>query len=104
MEGLGGADQPWLELFDDPVQRAVALLPEASRFEVDRRLNGVFAVTADNLPLLGRSTRWRGCGRPRPCGSPAPRALTQAMTNTTGGGVVESLEALHLYNDVYATA
>lgn len=48
------AEQPWPgELFDDAVGRAMELLPEAHRFPVAERLNGVFSMTPDNLPFLG---------------------------------------------------
>jgi glycine/D-amino acid oxidase-like deaminating enzyme len=31
----------------------MALLPPVRRFTPEKRLNGVFAMTPDNLPLLG---------------------------------------------------
>lgn len=51
-----GADarRPWLgDVFDRPVGEALNLLPPQHRFAPEERVNGVFAVTADNLPLLG---------------------------------------------------
>ncbi|MGP4018287.1 NAD(P)/FAD-dependent oxidoreductase [Saccharopolyspora sp. 5N708] len=48
------AERPWPgELFDDAVRRAMELLPASHRFPIAERLNGVFAMTPDNLPLLG---------------------------------------------------
>lgn len=104
----------------------MALLPEASRFKVDLRLNGVFAMTADNLPLLGPvdgvAELWAAEALWVTHAAGAARTLAQMMTNTTGGGVVGGLEALHpgrfagqaeqqltaralrRYNDIYATA
>ncbi|MER5389410.1 FAD-binding oxidoreductase [Saccharopolyspora sp. NPDC002686] len=53
LDELGrNAEQPWPgELFDDPVRRAMQLLP--TPFDLAERLNGVFATTPDNLPFLG---------------------------------------------------
>jgi glycine/D-amino acid oxidase-like deaminating enzyme len=52
---------PWsADAFDAAVAAAVDLLPEGGRFSPDARLNGVFAVTADNLPLLGPAAGVRG--------------------------------------------
>ncbi|WP_407562695.1 NAD(P)/FAD-dependent oxidoreductase [Streptomyces sp. 184] len=48
------AEEPWPgEPFDGAVAAALALLPPAHRFTPAVRLNGVFSVTPDNLPLLG---------------------------------------------------
>jgi glycine/D-amino acid oxidase-like deaminating enzyme len=124
--GMGSAERPWSELFDDPVQRALTLLPPASRFKVDLRLNGVFAMTADNLPLLGpvdgAAGLWAAEALWVTHAAGAARALTQAMTSKTGSPVVEGLETLHpsrfagqaeqqltaralrRYNDIYATS
>lgn len=41
------------ERFDAAVSAALTLLPEAGRWRPEQRINGVFAMTADNLPLLG---------------------------------------------------
>jgi glycine/D-amino acid oxidase-like deaminating enzyme len=50
------ATQPWpADEFDDPIERALQLLPEEHRFPIDTRLNGLFSMTADNLPLVGPS-------------------------------------------------
>lgn len=50
------AERPWMpEPFDAVIERALALLPESTRFSPDERLNGIFAMTPDNLPLLGAS-------------------------------------------------
>ncbi|WP_225796398.1 NAD(P)/FAD-dependent oxidoreductase [Streptomyces aculeolatus] len=48
------AEEPWPgEPFDGAVAAALALLPPGHRFTPAVRLNGVFSVTPDNLPLLG---------------------------------------------------
>lgn len=55
-----GASLPWSESFDAAVDAALALLrPEARDVPRHRlhRLNGVFAMTPDNLPFLGRHPR-----------------------------------------------
>lgn len=50
------AERPWMhEPFDAVIERALALLPEHARFTPDERLNGIFAMTPDNLPMLGAS-------------------------------------------------
>ena len=49
-----GAGLAWVaESFEQAIARAEELLPAASRFEPVSRVNAVFAVTPDNLPLLG---------------------------------------------------
>ncbi len=46
------AEQPWMaRVFDPAVATALDLLSVASRFNPERRLNGVFSMTPDNLPL-----------------------------------------------------
>lgn len=57
MDELGeDAEQPWATgLFDPAIHSAMELLPEVARFTVQRRISGVFAMTPDNLPLLGRA-------------------------------------------------
>ncbi len=48
------ADRAWPgRLFDEAIARALNLLPERQRFEPETKLNGVFSMTADNLPLIG---------------------------------------------------
>ncbi|MFI6024602.1 NAD(P)/FAD-dependent oxidoreductase [Amycolatopsis magusensis] len=51
----GRADLPWPgAIFDDAIAAASELMPARHRFEPEQRLNGVFSMTADNLPLVGR--------------------------------------------------
>jgi glycine/D-amino acid oxidase-like deaminating enzyme len=40
-------------LFDPAIEQALRLLPETSRFQPVEKLNGLFSMTADNLPLVG---------------------------------------------------
>src|SRR5262249_51632491 len=48
------AEQPWpAALFDPAVDAGLQLLPSRGRFRPERRLNGLFSMTADNLPFLG---------------------------------------------------
>lgn len=49
----GGAGLMWTEDFDPVIEKAQQLLRAPARFEPDRRINGVFAMTPDNLPFLG---------------------------------------------------
>lgn len=48
------AELDWMpDLFDPVVAAAVSVLPQASRFVPDLRLNGVFSMTPDGRPHLG---------------------------------------------------
>ncbi|HEU0163546.1 MAG TPA: FAD-binding oxidoreductase, partial [Thermomicrobiales bacterium] len=50
-----GAEFPWPgAIFDEAIDRARSLLPASNRFPSDLKLNGVFAITPDNAPLIGR--------------------------------------------------
>jgi glycine/D-amino acid oxidase-like deaminating enzyme len=57
-----GAELPWTPAFEAAVQQGRRLLPASTGFEIAERLNGIFSITADNRPLLGRLTgvdgRW----------------------------------------------
>jgi len=45
---------PWpATLFQPAVDAGMRLVPEAHRWPVAKRHNGLFAMTADNLPLVG---------------------------------------------------
>ena len=58
---LTEAELAWSDdSFEAALERAFQLFPPEHRFTVDRRLNGVFAMTADNLPLVGAATRVEG--------------------------------------------
>lgn len=48
-----GADLAWREDFDPVISAAQRLLREDARFRPELRVNGVFAMTPDNLPYLG---------------------------------------------------
>lgn len=54
MAALGRADQPWDGRFDDVVERGLGLMATPDLFRPVERLDGIFAVTPDNLPLVGR--------------------------------------------------
>ncbi|MDN5727465.1 MAG: hypothetical protein L0G99_16285 [Propionibacteriales bacterium] len=54
LDGLVRADVPWDGSFDAPLREAAALFAETDLFVPDERLDGIFAVTPDNLPLVGR--------------------------------------------------
>lgn len=49
-----GAGLEWDTAFDPVIASAQQLLRLDARFEPERRVNGVFAMTPDNLPFLGR--------------------------------------------------
>ncbi|MDQ3294446.1 MAG: FAD-dependent oxidoreductase, partial [Actinomycetota bacterium] len=117
--------QPWpAALFDPAVARALDLLPPDQRFAPERRVSGVFSMTADNLPLLGPIEEVRGLWAAEALwvthAAGAARALAQMMTGTSPG--IPGLEALRpgrftgqraddlndralrMYRDIYATA
>lgn len=91
------AEQRWPgALFDDAVARAMALLPPVHRFTPEKRLNGVFAMTPDNLPLLGPVGDIGGLWAAEAVwvthAAGAAHALAQLMTGTAPD--IEGLEAL----------
>ena len=118
-----GAELPWRADFDNVISEAMALLPPRQRFDVHTRLNGVFSMTADNLSLLGPVDQAPGMWVAQALwvthAAGAARCLAQAMTGQHPAVVgLEALrpdrfatrherdltiEALRLYNDIYAT-
>lgn len=42
--------------FDRVIGEPIALLPPTSRLEPEPRLNGLFSMTPDNLPLVGATS------------------------------------------------
>ncbi len=59
LDGRAGWDWP-ADPFDGAVSRAMRLLPEAGRFTPASRVTGVYARTADHLPLLGPAPQIEG--------------------------------------------
>lgn len=51
---LERADVPWDGRFDDVIERGLAQLARPELFAPTERLDGIFALTPDNLPLVGR--------------------------------------------------
>lgn len=49
-----GAGLSWLDEFTPVIESAQRLLRPDARFVPERRVNGVFAMSPDNLPFLGR--------------------------------------------------
>ncbi|MEV0697436.1 FAD-binding oxidoreductase [Saccharopolyspora sp. NPDC050389] len=118
------AEQPWPgEPFDDAVGSAMELLPAAHRFPIAERLNGVFAMTPDNLPFLGAlpdiTGLWSAVAIWVTSAGGAARGLVELMcdrpSNIPGidrlrpdrftGQDPADLEAraLRLYRDIYAS-
>lgn len=119
-----GAELPWPASFDDVVHRALRLLPQRHRFTVDTRLNGVFAMTADNQPLLGPVSQVPGLWVAQALwvthAAGAAQSLVRAMVGQEP--LIDGLEALlpdrfrgrpheqlheqslRLYRDIYTTA
>ncbi|WP_218714132.1 FAD-binding oxidoreductase [Arthrobacter sp. BF1] len=117
---IDGAGLPWPEEFDSVVTTAQRLLRSEAQFTPARRINGVFAMTPDNLPFLGPHPELGGVWVAQAiwvthaAGSAA--ALVAAMINDMDlpselavnrfdGAHQESLRtsALRLYRDIYAT-
>lgn len=97
-DALGAdAEQPWpAQLFDPAVERAVRLMPAGQGFGPERRLSGVFSMTADNLPLLGPVEDVAGLWMAEALwvthAAGAARSLAQLMTGTKPG--IDGLDAL----------
>lgn len=120
-----GAERPWKdEVFGPAVARALALLPSEHRFTPEQRLNGVFSMTPDNLPLLGRSETvgdlWVAEALWVTHAAGAAEVLARMMTGATpdvdaldalrpdrfAGQPTDDLtaRALRLFRDIYAAA
>ena len=57
VRSLTEAELPWpADGFEPAIEEAMQMLPQEYRFPVERRLNGVFSMTADSLPLLGSAS------------------------------------------------
>lgn len=120
-----GAQRPFRsDVFDPVIDRALELLPASARFVPEHRLNGVFAMTPDNLPLLGPVADvpglWVAAAIWVTHAAGAADALAAMMTGQDPG--VTELRALHpqrfrgeprgelreralrRYRDIYATA
>ncbi len=117
-----GAELPWpADRFDQAITTAEELLPAGSRFEPSARMNAVFAMTPDNLPLLGALEPapgiWSAQGIWVTHAAGAAKALSAAIVggdelapelnpNRFAGRDPEELRAsaLRLYRDIYANA
>lgn len=56
-ELIDGAGLAWSDDFDPVIRSAQRLLRPEARFIAERSVNGVFAMTPDNLPFVGRHPR-----------------------------------------------
>lgn len=117
------AEEPWPgRPFDGAVAAAFALLPPAHRFAPAVRLNGVFSVTPDNMPLLGPFEGlpglWSATAIWVTHAAGAAAALAEAMDGGEPGAELAALSpdrfaglpaedlrrrALRHYNGIYAT-
>lgn len=94
---LSEAELPWpAELFEPAIEEAIQLLPKDYRFAVGKRLNGLFSMTADGLPLLGPASSveglWVAVSLWLTHAGGAARALVEMMTGQPPS--VEGLEAM----------
>ena len=117
-----GAGLPWDERFDEVITSAQGLLRPGARLPAECRVNGVFAMTPDNLPYLGALPDLPGVWMAQALwithAAGASRALASAMTTgselpgelavdrfgSPDGEEREALRdaALRLYRDIYA--
>ncbi len=98
VDGLTEAELPWpTETFDAAIEEAMRLLPRTCRFPVESRLNGVFSMTADGLPVLGPSTTvdgvWIAASLWLTHAGGAARALVEMMTGQPP--TVDGLDAMN---------
>ncbi|MGQ7296436.1 NAD(P)/FAD-dependent oxidoreductase [Quadrisphaera sp. KR29] len=118
---VGGAGLAWRDDFDGVVDAAQRLLVPRARSAPAHRVNGVFAMTPDNLPFVGPHPQLEGvwvaqalwvthaAGAARHVvaavldGAPLPRELAVDRF-ATGAASDEDLRraALRLYRDIYA--
>ncbi|MGO4785195.1 NAD(P)/FAD-dependent oxidoreductase [Cryobacterium sp. W22_MBD10_FK3] len=119
-EELGaGAGLAWRDELDAVINSAQSLLRAPLRFAPEKRVNGVFAMTPDNLPFLGLHPSLAGVWIAQALwvthAAGAARALTDAILSGSalppelrpdrfdGRPPVELREsALRLYRDIYA--
>ncbi|WP_165070428.1 NAD(P)/FAD-dependent oxidoreductase [Marisediminicola senii] len=116
----GGAGLQWAGGFTEVIDSAQQLLSERARFVPERRINGVFAMTPDNLPFLGPHLAMDGVWIAQALwathAAGAATVLVAAMTEDAelpaeltvdrfdGDGAGElSTRALRLYRDIYAS-
>jgi glycine/D-amino acid oxidase-like deaminating enzyme len=115
-----GAGLAWVaESFEPAIERAEELLPAQSRFEPASRVGAVFAITPDNLPLLGPVGEIPGVWSAQALwlahAAGAAKALGAAIVTGTAlppelapnrfaGRDADELRAsaLRLYSDIYA--
>lgn len=98
VEALSEAELSWpAESFDAAIEKAMGMLPRDCRFPVAKRLNGVFSMTADGLPVLGPSTTvdgvWIAASLWLTHAGGAANALVDMMTGQSP--TVDGLEAMN---------
>jgi glycine/D-amino acid oxidase-like deaminating enzyme len=116
-----GAALPWDPAFSDAIDSAQELLHERAQFAPQQRVDGVFAMSPDNLPFVGPHPEvegvWIAQGLWVTHAAGAARMLAQAMTaqadlparlaaDRFSGDDASALRtsALRLYRDIYASA
>lgn len=118
-ELAAGAGLAWSDALDPVIEAAQRLLRPEARFAPEHRINGVFAMTPDNLPFLGRHPEMESVWMAQAIwvthAAGASRTLADAMldqsetpreldlTRFAGLDTATLREsALRLYRDIYA--
>lgn len=116
-----GASLPWTQGFSAVIDSAQRLLRSSARFDPERRTNGAFAMTPDNLPFVGPHPNTTGIWVAQALwvthAAGAAAALANRINDTADlphelainrfdGSDTAALhsEALRLYRDIYAHA
>lgn len=117
-----GARLAWDGCFNDVITAAQRLLQPAARLVPNERVNGVFAMTPDNMPFLGLQPETQGVWTAQTLwvthAAGAARALTRTMTDDAPLPAELAVDrfgplddasrlelrsaALRLYRDIYA--
>jgi sarcosine oxidase subunit beta len=86
--------------------RMVGLMPKLSNIRVRRTWRGLYPMTPDGFPIVGRSTRLEGyifaagmCGQGFMLGPGVGALLTRMMTEDTIPDDADTLDALSPYRD-----
>ncbi|KAL4864544.1 hypothetical protein BDV12DRAFT_205627 [Aspergillus spectabilis] len=121
--GLGTALGNWVDEFDTTLDRALKLIPEKTDLVAREKLNGIFSMTPDNMPLVGEIPAAKGLYMAAAVwitdAAGSAKFLTQLLRGETVEAAVKKAldptrfqgrdlgsleqESLHCYNSIYST-